>query len=365
MIVRFPDYYKDFKCTASKCSDNCCIGWEIDIDKKTLEYYQSVGGKIGEKLCENISLDGETASFILKNNRCPFLNDENLCDIIINLSKEHLCEICREHPRFNEWFGKEKETGLGLCCEEAARLVLSKKDKTTFYEETTDEPETKEKPCFQMLKKSRDKIFEILQNRDKKIGQRIIEVIVFSEIFQAEIDSGRENVDFDYIYSLALDDLNREKADRNLDFTEKIFDVLDNLEYMQNELLTTVSSAFEHIRKNGFKCMNKFTEFMSENNEFENIMVYIVFRYYLKAVNDMRVLEKIKGIVLFMFVILILEYEKWFENNQVSELKDRIYCVKLFSKEIEYSEENLNMIEDNMGSLYSEDLIGFIEKTGM
>jgi lysine-N-methylase len=134
---------------------------------------------------------------------------------------------------------------------------------------------------------------------------------------------------------------------------------------MQNELMETVSSAFEHIRNNGYECINEFTEFMSGNNEFENIFVYIVFRYYLKAVDDMRILNKAKGIVLFMFVILILEFEKWFENKKVSSLKDRIYCVKLFSKEIEYSEENLSAFEDNLGSVFSEDLIGFIEKTGL
>ncbi len=41
MSVFAPDYYKDFKCTASLCRHNCCIGREIDIDKKTMKKYEN------------------------------------------------------------------------------------------------------------------------------------------------------------------------------------------------------------------------------------------------------------------------------------------------------------------------------------
>ena len=118
MIFRVPFYYNTFKCIADKCSDNCCIGWEIEIDSDTAEYYKSVGGAFGKRLSENIS---EENSFILKGERCPFLNEKNLCDIIINCGEEHLCQICRDHPRYFEWFADKKEGGIGLCCEEAAR----------------------------------------------------------------------------------------------------------------------------------------------------------------------------------------------------------------------------------------------------
>ena len=36
MIFRTPDFYRDFHCIADRCSDSCCIGWEIDIDPDTL-----------------------------------------------------------------------------------------------------------------------------------------------------------------------------------------------------------------------------------------------------------------------------------------------------------------------------------------
>ena len=35
-----PEYYKDFVCIADRCKHSCCVGWEIDVDKDTLEKYK-------------------------------------------------------------------------------------------------------------------------------------------------------------------------------------------------------------------------------------------------------------------------------------------------------------------------------------
>ena len=32
----YPDYYEHFACIGGECRHNCCIGWEIDIDEKTI-----------------------------------------------------------------------------------------------------------------------------------------------------------------------------------------------------------------------------------------------------------------------------------------------------------------------------------------
>ena len=53
MIIKMPSYCKNFQCIADKCRDNCCIGWEINIDPTTAEYYKSVGGDFGNRLKEN------------------------------------------------------------------------------------------------------------------------------------------------------------------------------------------------------------------------------------------------------------------------------------------------------------------------
>ena len=36
MLYTIPDYYKEFQCIADKCEDTCCAGWQIVVDKKSL-----------------------------------------------------------------------------------------------------------------------------------------------------------------------------------------------------------------------------------------------------------------------------------------------------------------------------------------
>ena len=90
--IRRPSYYKDFHCIASDCTENCCIGWEIDVDEQTLAYYKSLGTPFSERLCAAIApadeQAGENAHFILdERERCPFLNDKNLCDVYLILGE--------------------------------------------------------------------------------------------------------------------------------------------------------------------------------------------------------------------------------------------------------------------------------------
>ena len=50
MILIKPDYYDVFKCKADKCTDNCCIGWEIDIDENTDNLYKNINRDFGKYL---------------------------------------------------------------------------------------------------------------------------------------------------------------------------------------------------------------------------------------------------------------------------------------------------------------------------
>ena len=129
MKLIVPDYYPKFRCIAGKCKHSCCIGWEIDIDEDTLDTYRIIDGELGKRLQENIDWNCDTPHFILgTHDRCPFLNSDNLCDLIISLGEAALCGICDDHPRFRNEYSDRTEMGLGLSCEAAAKLVLTTPD---------------------------------------------------------------------------------------------------------------------------------------------------------------------------------------------------------------------------------------------
>ena len=127
MKLYAPRYYKTFKCIADQCEHCCCIGWEIDIDKKTLEKYQKLKSGYGPIIMDSISME-DTPHFQLGDcDRCPHLDEHGLCKIILNLGEDYLCDICREHPRFYN-YTDVAEVGIGMSCTEAAKLILDSPD---------------------------------------------------------------------------------------------------------------------------------------------------------------------------------------------------------------------------------------------
>ena len=124
MISVFPDYYKDFSCIADKCSHSCCIGWEIDIDEKTLKKYSSLKEGYGKEIINTVENEEAAYFKLCEDERCPHLDEKGLCRIISNLGEDYLCEICREHPRFYNDTARGKFVGIGMACEEAARIIL-------------------------------------------------------------------------------------------------------------------------------------------------------------------------------------------------------------------------------------------------
>ncbi len=160
----FPDYYPQFKCIAQQCRHSCCIGWEIEVDPVTLARYRQ-DPAISAHLFENCILLDEKE-------RCPFLNPDGLCSLILSRGEDALCQICRDHPRFRNVFSDRVEIGLGLCCEEAARLILSQQNPMRLTPFIGNPP-----PQEQSFFAYRQQLFALLQDRTRPIDDRLSALI--------------------------------------------------------------------------------------------------------------------------------------------------------------------------------------------
>ena len=125
MKIIAPAYYADFKCVAASCRNSCCVGWEIDIDGETLDLYGKMTHPYARNIRESIDRSGEPHFRLGAGERCPHLAASGLCNIITECGEQTLCQICRDHPRYRNFYDGVTELGLGLSCEEAARLALS------------------------------------------------------------------------------------------------------------------------------------------------------------------------------------------------------------------------------------------------
>ena len=296
-----PDYYNKFSCIADKCRHSCCVGWEIDIDEKTYEYYKTVGGDLGKALKSNICVCDGTASFVLDGDeRCPFLESDGLCRLIKELGENSLCNICADHPRFRSFYSERMEIGLGLCCEAAAELILKQEHKVRLI--TLDEDEEKLTEDEKYLIGYRNQLFAITQDRDFTVEERLENLAVFSGIALPEM-SLAEWAEF----YLSLERLDEE-------WTHKL-----------NLLKTAEGSAIPS----------------SLQVSFEQLLVYLLYRHIPSALDDGDIASKIGFAVLSVKIIAaILSKEEKQDSEALAEL------ARLYSSEIEYSQENLNTLWD-------------------
>ncbi len=351
MILRMPEYYKKFHCIAGDCKESCCsAGWIIEIDSSTADKYNHMDGKYGEKIRKNITSpdtkkSNQLQQFILnEKHTCPFLTKDKLCELFINIGEENLCQICQEHPRFFEWYNNEKEVGIGLCCEEAARIILTQNEsfKTSEIEIPYESPAGNyDEEIYNYLFKTRALIIKHIENTTKPLTHNISEVLNFANIIQDKID----NFDYSDFNIADLKNVNQISDSQKLNYMQDIFDLYLSLDYSKNIYKTYLENCFETYKKH-FSKLNDFETANPEINTYlKNISIYFVWRYYLKSTYDEEIYSKIFLMSLSILILKTLYFTKWIENGKIT-LEDCIYISKKYSEEIEYCDENIDVLEN-------------------
>ena len=396
MKLRIPDFYDSFHCTGSDCPDNCCIGWELDIDEDTYEYYKNVPGEFGDRLRANMESardagdstdvlgDGNDArrSFRLEvSGRCPFLNQKNLCDIVLNLGEEALCRICTDYPRYTfEWAGVT-EKSLTLSCPEAERLTflndipisfkeieLQDEGLSTYMEEEFDESiaalpddaefednwDDGEDEAFALhILNIREACFTILQNREKPLGERVELYLALCRdaqdlINQYESDSGilerklpgllEKYISFDAkVLGISF-------GVSETDYRERL-EILDRLEVISDRWTKTLESMKAELESDYLRHHLRW-QTSSDFNEvhYEHLLVYYTFRYFPRAAYDFCLTEKAKFAVFCTLVIRDLDAARYALNGRSFSFTDRLQTVAEFSREVEHSDYNIETL---------------------
>lgn len=325
MIYTKPYFYDDFKCKADKCTDTCCAGWEVDIDDISYAKYKKVTGEFGKRLNDGIFYSNDIASFRLcENERCVFLNKSGLCDIYSELGKDYLCDICSEHPRFYNCFENVTEMGLGLCCEKVCELIFSSDRPVTFLSYSDNDDKADDEYDFYCY--IRNKCFDIICDRKKSLKDRIEELIRYCICVQNEFFY--DNSDFE---------LNKD--------IETVFKSVIRL-FLETEPINDEWTEYiQFCRTNVNDIINVSDSFETKEYEYEQILTYILYRHFMKSMDDGNILS----VICFSIVNLIFIYLcdcKTFCNTTRFSNADRINNVKLWSKQIEYSDINTQMILD-------------------
>lgn len=289
MITVKPEFYDDFQCLAGQCRHSCCLGWEIDIDGDSMEYYASVDGEMGRLLRENISEDPSPHFILDAEERCPFLQEDGLCRMILTLGEDSLCEICAEHPRFYQEFPGRLEMGIGLCCEEAARLLCEGSGPLRFLEEDDGVGENFPEPELITLRR---RIFSLLEDGGKTLPQRMAEALQLLDAPLPGYDLGQSAG-----FYLGLERLDEGWAER-----------------------------MKKLAENGCPPLEPTLSTL----RYSRIAAYFVYRHFAQAENREDAIKRLR--FAFLSTMHVCALDLLFPDGE---------NLRMYSSEIEYSDENI------------------------
>lgn len=363
MKIRTPYYFKDFNCISSKCPDTCCAGWEIIIDDETLDKYKKTEGNFSKRLkSEIIYYEDNEPGFKLKNNNCPFLNKNLLCDIYSELGEDYLCYTCKTFPRIIEEYGNLKEICISLSCPEAARLILKDNKKLSFDETENNDLVTSynsiNPELYIHLLATRKIIFDILNKDTMNLNEKLSLILSLTAEIQEKIDN----------LEIAKTAEIRKKF-KDLEFQKITTDNNKKFDLMKSYLKTCTD--FELINDNWPEIVNHAINTLYTNNnidryiihsefniyykerayEYENLISYFIFRYFLKSLHDADVLSKVKLAIVSYLIIKELNITRWVDNNFNFSLDDQINISSTYSKQFEHSDLNIEKFYDLFNTL--------------
>lgn len=366
MITVTPDYYKDFKCIAGECTDTCCAGWDVDVDEDSYRFYKSVKGDFGKRLKKVMvpSKDGG-CTFTLKDGRCPFLNDKNLCDLYIELGEDKLCDTCDEFPRFINEYGNIREIGIAPSCKTAGELMFSYRDNLTFNEVESDEQISSyndiDPLTYMQLKTARNIAYEIVSDRGYSIRERIVLLLSFCKDIQLYLDKERDDLIVnvsrryagceyrdDKIKKLKTKYYNPEKCFN----IPKFFDTFKGMEVINPDWEIYCREVKDFF--GGMKSCEELNEIFKEFNsfmedkefEYEQLLMYYIYRYFLDAVYDYNLLLKGKNAAVGYIALKIMEIADRHLNNGKLTFERRVDLAHLYSRQFEHSYYNFEVYRE-------------------
>lgn len=379
MKIRVPDYYKDFKCIDTNCKDSCCAGWEVDLDEKVTAYYRGVKGPFGKRLKKAMRFT-RGKRFRLVNKRCPFLNEKNLCDLYTELGEDKLCDTCTNYPRYMEEYGDLKEIGVAFSCEVASALILNHKDKVTFVMEENQDPITSyndiDYEMYEGCYQARKKAIALAQDRNRTVKERYALVLSLGEeiqeaVYQEDYNKIKEIVE-KYERKDEIDEIVNKMKKETLPYAKKqqimlqYVEVYEPLEVINDswvKLLSLMKSNLYAQKVTADQYENAVKEFEESYEDFqldfEQLLVYYIYRYFLKVVYDENLHSKMALAVVSFLMLRDCDTAWWLSKDRCFDKEDQIEIFHRYSREIEHSDDNFYALEQEYmeQSIFSKDML--------
>ena len=151
------------------------------------------------------------------------LQKKGLCVVHKELGEKYLGVVCSQFPRYSEYYGTIKESGIGMACEEAARIMLCKNRKFTLnispLEEEYEQDSEYDSEYAAKIFNVREVVFKILCKEDLSVNEKLIVILSLGNEVQKIINDG----DYDTIKDITAE-YTKEYGVDILEDTRSMFD---------------------------------------------------------------------------------------------------------------------------------------------
>ncbi len=332
MRTRIPDYFDEFHCLAGRCPDTCCGQWDIVVDPEAKERYLQVGGELGARIRASLTVRNGEDCMVLQDGHCPLLTADGLCPIVQELGEEFLSVTCHTHPRFTEIYGGLQETMLSISCPEAARLLLEREAPLTFLTRSDDqppEPTDLDPQQFQTLLTGRERAFALLQDRSRPLTDRLALFLCFAARLDDSLSHAARCERYCRLFG-------------NISYQNRLLRRIRRLRSLSSHAafssLRALMGAMEQLGQDFGPLTDRLTYVPPEGIPLEQLAVYFVFRWWLKASCDDMLWRQAAAVAVSVITVA----------SMAKDLGDVQAAARLFSKEVEHSEENLALLRRAM-----------------
>ena len=365
---------KTFKCIGPNCTDTCCAGWDINIDKNTFKKYESDKGNLkelinGKYIKNSQSDDSFNYGFmkITEDSKCPFLNENLLCEIHGKYGEENLSITCRRYPRvFNIIDDIYEKSGLPSCEEICSKAFLNK-EKMEFIEIEEELPEDfleirrvidteafiGSDNLIQYFWDIRVISINIMQNRNFSIEERLS----ILKAFYKNLESLKNKENF-----CAIEDLLEQITENPSNITEFIdYSTVVPVSILNENLLSKVigtrlkillsdlnkdKNLLNNIHKYDLKSLdNYFTQY---SYIFENYLVNQIFKDIIPFNTGGNLNESIHKLInTYKLIKSYLILWNISSQNEISE-KNIIYVIQALSKDLEHNKVFKDILNYNI-----------------
>lgn len=83
-------------------------------------------------------------------------------------------------------------------------------------------------------------------------------------------------------------------------------------------------------------------------NDIEQLLVYFTFRYIMNAIYDSNIMVYAYLSVMFTMIVRDMNATRFYKNGGSFTIEDQMEVARIFSKEVEHSEENVEAAKEEI-----------------